>query len=449
VRRWPFIAAFLVACTLLVLFFHQEASGNGRSRLLTVWGLVEDHTYRGDRWHTLTFDKSYVAGHFYSDKAPLASYVLIPFYWLWRTVEGGAQTPRDLETAHHLGELVASAIPFSIFALLIYFRLRRTSALSPSEAVWWSLLAAFGTSIFNYGNSYFSHVLAGTLFLASYLLAVERERHFAWAGLLGGCAVLTEYPLIILVGGILLLIALDPNQRKQRLLAYCAGALPAAALFFFHNRMITGHVWQLPYAMVVDSWKPMKTNFGMRLPNAWAVWHLSFSPYRGAFFYGPLLALLFPLLFFRFDGPNRRRWVIIGLCVIYYLFDCSYFRWDGGWCTGPRHLAPALMLCIYEGTAALARARSPRLTRAFLALAACGVAINLAFASTNALPSTADFDPLFNTALPHLWSHQMNPHNLATEWAGLNPHPYSLILWATMFVYFALQLGWLAERRAP
>ena len=53
--------------------------------------------------------------------------------------------------------------------------------------------------------------------------------------------------------------------------------------------------------------------------------------------------------------------------------------------------------------------------------------------------------PLFNMAIPRLWAHQLSPHNLATEWLGLKPHPYSLILWAAMFVYFAEQLADLAS----
>ncbi len=445
-RRLVPIGAFLAACVLLITFFHEEPSGNGRSRLLTVWGLVENHSFVGDRWHTLTYDKSYVNGHYYSDKAPFSSYLVLPFYAVYRLIEGGPQTPRDIETSNHLAIVVAAAIPFAVYALLIWLRLLRRTALSPSRATWYALLAAFGTSVFNYGNSYFGHVLAGALFLLSYVLAIERERYFVLAGALGGFAVLTEYPVFILVAGVLLLLLLDAETRKRRLLLYCAGALPAAFLFFFHNKMITGHIWQVPYARVVDTWKPMQEQYGMRLPNPWAMWNTSFTPYRGVFFYGPLLILLFPLLWLRFDGPRRRRLIVFGLCVAYFIFNSAYYRWDGGWCTGPRHLTPAIMLCAYEGAAALARVESPRWHRAFLVLAAAGVAVNVASAATNPLPSTTLAAPLFQAVLPDWFHNHLNAHNLLTEWAGLKPAWYSPIVWSLMFAAAAVGLSKIAER---
>src|SRR5262249_39350640 len=143
VRRGLLIAAFAAACVALVLFFHQGASGNGNSRLLTVFSLVEDHGFRGDRWQQFTNDKSFVAGHYFSDKAPLSSYVVLPFYALYRAVEGGPYTPRDVEAANHLAEVVAAAVPFAIFAVLVLLRLLRENTVSPSTAVWFSLLAAF------------------------------------------------------------------------------------------------------------------------------------------------------------------------------------------------------------------------------------------------------------------------------------------------------------------
>src|SRR5207245_1678370 len=83
--------------------------------------------------------------------------------------------------------LVASAIPFGVFAALLWWNAARRRP--GGDAVWIALFAAFGSFVVIYANSYFGHVLAGTFFLLSYVLAVDRDKHFYLAGFFSGCAV--------------------------------------------------------------------------------------------------------------------------------------------------------------------------------------------------------------------------------------------------------------------
>ena len=409
------------------------------SRMLTVFGLVEDGTFYGDRWQQLTFDKSLVNGHFYSDKAPLSSYLVLPFYWLYR--QGHADLPHsktDTEAANHLAILIAAALPFAIFATLLWWRIARDRP-GPS-AVWYALVAAFGTSILNYGNAFFGHVLAGTFLLLSWVLSIDRNRYYLSAGLLAGCAVATEYPTFIAVVFILLGIFRQPD-RNHRIGAFLVGAIPPAILFFVHNHFITGHFYKLPYSYVVDFWKPMQTGFGLSLPHLNAFFGLSLSPYRGGLFYGPILILLLILLII------DRKWLVLGLIAAYYVFVTSYYSWEGGWCSGPRHLTPVLMIALYEGVGAFARRN--RFHALFLALGMIGVAINISTAATNALPSSHMFAPLFQAVLPDLFANRINPHNLLTELFGLKPIAYSLIIWAWLFAVVGSSFSLLArEARA-
>jgi hypothetical protein len=417
VPRRRLLFAFAGACALAVAFYHQAPSGNGTSRLLTVFSLVEEHRFIADDFQWLTWDKAVVDGHFYSDKAPLSSYVVLPFYWLYRQFVRGPFTLACVEAANHIAVAVAAALPFAIFATLLWWRAARVRP--GSRAVWLALAAAFSSFVLIYGSSYFGHVLAGTFFLLSYVLAIDLDKRFHIAGLLAGCAVATEYPLLIAVFFLMLRLWRGPD-RVRKLSQFLVGAIAPALLFFFHNKAITGHYLDLPYSHVVDTWKPMRTAFGIRLVDPQALVNLLVTPYRGLLFYAPILIVMIPLLY------RQKQRFSVWLLAIYVLFNSTYWVWSGGWCTGPRHLTAATMLCLYEGIAACRRGPSQRL---YLGLGAAGALINLASAATVPLPPERDGIPFIQAVIPALLRGHSEAHNLLTEWLHVGPHSWFLVLW--------------------
>src|SRR5206468_369527 len=84
--------------------------------------------------------------------------------------------------------------------------------------------------------------------------------------------------------------------------------------------------------------------------------------------------------------------------------------WDGGGCTGPRRLLPVVLLVLYEGAGAWARTR--RFGVLFVALAVLGVVVNVAFAATDPIPSTAQPRPFMDIVFPHVRDGNINPHNI-------------------------------------
>jgi hypothetical protein len=433
---------FLLFATLLALFFHQGRSWNVDSRLLTVYAVVEHGTLRADGWKGETGDYATVGGHVFSDKAPLTSFLVVPFYWAWRTYEHHRpQSSLDREAGNHFGVVVACAIPFAVFAALVFSRVRRNLA-SPRGAVWIALMAACGTCLANYGGMFFGHMLAATFFIAAYALAVDRERHFALAGFLGSCAVLTEYTLLLTQVVVSIYLLLGP-KRWQRFGSYVGGALPGAVAMFVYNRVITGAFTDFPYSHVSDTWAPMKTAFGIRLPSPEAAWELVFGQYRGLAFYAPTLLLFIPLIALRFDASRRRRNLALGLMGAYVLLIASYFKWDGGWCTGPRHLAPVIALATYEGAGALAKIRRGRVTFALLAL--WGALVSVCASATDSIPSESFKAPAFEIFFPRAWRGDLNDHVLLFEW-GLHRGRYMIGLWFVAFATFAWMLSILYRR---
>jgi hypothetical protein len=434
-----------LACVLLVLFFHQWAGWNGNSRLLTVYALVEEGTLRADRWRGLTGDYAELDGHLYSDKAPLASFVVTPFYWVWRHGAREPQTAHDQEAAIHIADTVACAIPFAVFAMLVFRRLARRG-LSLRAVVWITLGAAFASPLRCYGSQFLGNMLAATLFLGAYVLAVEDEDNFELAGLLGGLAGAAEYPLI-LSNAVVLFYLLLGQDRWRRSARYVFGASAPAILLLLYNRQITGHLFDFPYAHENSHFPQMHTVFGMALPSPNALWELTFGQYRGALFYAPALLVLLPLLVLRFDGPARRRRVVLALMGSQLLLISSYFMWNGGFCVGPRHLALFMALGLYEGVAALAG--EPRWRLAFALLSAWGILLNLVAVATDALPNDTWHSPVFEIFFPRIQQNDINSHNLLAE-AGLPNHRYTLAVWLGALVVAGLALSWSrASTRLP
>ena len=423
----------LVAC-FLVVFFHHGLGWNPSSRLLTVYALVDDHELAADDFKKETGDYAEVNHHIYSDKAPLSSFMVLPFYWVIRYAEVGAQTERDREMGNHIGVLVASAFPFVAFALLMLVRSLREDD-NAKRVVWLTMAGAFGTCLANYGGTFFGHMLAAALVLGGYVLACEREEHFAIAGALGGLSVLAEYPVAVtqmLIFGYLLL----GPQRWRRAFLYGAGAFPMALLMLAYNKLITGKWLDFPYSHVPEMWHEMHKAFGIRLPDPSAMWELLFGQYRGLAFYAAPLLLLVPLLITSFAGPRRRQLLVLTLMGGNLLLIGSYFKWDGGWCLGPRHLAPLMTLGMYEGVAALARVK--RFRGLFYVLCAWSGLVSIMGSATDSMPGEGFHSPAFEVFFPKFWKGELSDHilfsdrHLLGDWALPNGR-YLIFVWLALF----------------
>src|SRR4029450_2807814 len=137
------------------------------------------------RW---TQDKSVIRGHYYSDKAPLSSFVVLPFYAALHVLGLHRPPPNRYEgfKAQILGDLLTGVAPFVAIVCLAY---------AAARSVALAMLPFYGSFIAVYAGAFFGHVLAGFLLLLSYVFL--KEKRFAFSGLLAGLAILTEYPLAI------------------------------------------------------------------------------------------------------------------------------------------------------------------------------------------------------------------------------------------------------------
>jgi hypothetical protein len=434
----------VLAAASLVLFFRGGASASPASRALTVLALVEHGTFQADQWFDLTIDQTIINGHIYSGKPPLPSFVVLPFYWMWRLLHPGAYAASDVNIVVYLGDIVAAALPFGAFVLLLERRAERD--MPARQAVWFALLAAFGTPLLSYGATYFGHMLSGTLFVFAYDAATratsdrEPSRWALIAGFCAGLGVLTD--LTTWVGVLVLAVFLATRPKGLRLAAhYAAGGLPCALAFGAYNACITGSPFDWVYVHVTSSlYSP--TPIKLDLHTLAVARDLLLSEYRGLFFYAPALLVLAPLAYTRTE-PRARRWLLAGFTGAHFLFVASYWVWAGGWCIGPRHLTPIMMVLLYEGTGALARSAA-RWRVAFVVLASAGLAGNLVAVATNPWIEVSRH-PFRDDYWPAFLRGEMTPDSVFRD-LGLGWGRGTVYAWCVLFVVTATLLAWQAKR---
>ena len=444
---WLFGSIFVVVNLLLSAYFLDAVpSPNPTSRALPVLTIYEEGHYAIDTYEKATMDKSFVNGHYYSDKAPLTTWIVLPFYgvlkWLhWS--EPATGKPRWLP-ATLLGDFLCGSVPFVVLLGFIFRKLVRD--LTAADAVAICMLPLYGSFVFAYAGVFMSHVLAGALLCASYILVIER-RLPVLCGVLLGLAVVAEFPTALALPIWAWAIA---RRGRRQLILFALGGLPCAFALLFYNHAITGTFTKMPYDFIADStFSEMRSGYGLNLPRPEAIWGLLFSTYRGMFFYAPaLIVVAFAYLLTR--GPRVVRETFstpLGiLSVCYLLLISSYFMWWGGWAYGPRHLIPVAMLLFYEGIPALAR--TGRFRGWLYAASVVGIGMVWVAKATALYIMPEQFsNPVFDIALPAFLNGQLRHDAIPTQMFGMDPL-IAAWLWLGLLVVSVIGLTLLARREA-
>ena len=187
------LAFILMNVVLAGYFLDSIPSPNPTSRVLPVIALFEDGTYAIDRYADTTMDKSFIDGHYYSDKAPLSTWLVLPVYGLLKQAGLPAADIfyfKWLPVAF-IGGVLCGTVPFVVLVWLIARRLEREDP--SANVVLLSMLPLYGSFVAAYSGVFVGHLLAGILLTGSYAL-LKSERRPALCGFLVGLAVVAEYP---------------------------------------------------------------------------------------------------------------------------------------------------------------------------------------------------------------------------------------------------------------
>ena len=374
---------------LIYLFNIAPITGANENRYLDlVRAMVEEGRFEIDTYQYNTIDKSYYNGHYYAGAAPGPAFLAIPAYLLYRTVEPwipvdlfsqydktkyirgylkGIEAPDAFVQAYPLGRFIVlhfllTGLTCSAMAALMavaLFRFLKSMALNVRWAYGIAFAFAFGTTIFYYATRLYAHVLgSGFVFFAFLLLLMPKirlqflsPRAIFWSGFCLGTSVLMDYTVFPAAGIVGLYLLWTVRDRR---IGYgiAGGMLPLILLMSYHAHCFGSPfhtAYGLPNGPVDDGTHVhYNENFhGFALPPLTQMWGLSFSLFRGVFWYIPVtFCCLFGLVrMLKSDSPFRVEWQVVGAILLgQFLFNAMMHPdyWYGGWEFGPRFLTPMI-----------------------------------------------------------------------------------------------------------
>lgn len=335
---------FLISLLLCSWHLDHGANDNTMARAASVASMVDRGTLEITPIHALTGDKALVDGRYYSDKAPLPTFAVLPFHAF--AVCTGMVLPGEHGTMGpallRLGGFICGSLPLALLMTLVWQDLRRRKVALPMNAALMATLPFFGSFLFVYSGSFYNH-LPGTLFALLGARAVLREKPLL-VGLWGGCAFLSESVLLLLpaLWGAQWLLA----GRWRTLLPLALGMLPAVLGTMAHNMAVTGHPLVLPNAFAAN-YSAMHSGYGFGTWQPEAFLGMLVSDYRGLLFYMPALVVGLWTLPRRMRKAELLHDPMVLPSLILIAAFLSHATWWGGWTYGPRYvMAPATLLLV-------------------------------------------------------------------------------------------------------
>jgi hypothetical protein len=400
IAEWLFLLTFAAAA-----YFYGGAGWSQNATFDVTRAIVERHTFAIDAYASNTGDRAFANGHVYANKAPaLAVLTAIPYAFL-HAILGTPQNAIALAVASYLCTLLTVGIFAALIPALLYLHARR-NGVDPLWAATVAITIAFATELLPYSTVMMFTLPSGALMLMAYT-----SRRPEAGGFAAGLATAMNYlcaPAIVFfaihhgrqapspVGA--------PGQahRLSSMLRFLAGAaLPLIALAVY-QRVCFGSFFATSIAREDSRFLTKGAALGVfGRPSLEALYGITISPYRGLFFFAPVLLLaLVPLV---------RERAIAAVSLVFFAANVCFNGWEAGFGVGARYLVPLIPLggVALCGAAALGGAK--RRWKIFIALAAISFAINFTATAVDPQPSATVPRPLTQYLLPLLIHGHFSP----------------------------------------
>lgn len=457
------IGLFLLVWFSCAWFGSWEGNPNNATRLFAAVSLVEDGDATIDEFAALTIDFARFGEHYYLDKAPGMTLMALPAVAAVTALTGvrSAAVPlregdpgfsRFMLARQWAATASGPALLTAIAAALLFdLALGLTGRAGAALAA--SLAYALGSPIWGWSTTLFGHASVAALYLIA-VWAVWRGTADArmrpglamLAGAALGWAVVVEYQAVLAGSaiGIWALVRAWPRPERWRLIGLAvAGGVAALLPMAAYNLVAFGTVFRLGYQGVVG-WEGMNQGlFGLTTPSLSVLREITVGPRRGLLWVAPVL-LFAPIGLARLWRGRATRGLAVAAgagAAIVLLVNASYFYWDGGNSTGPRHAMPAAGL-LAVGVGAYWASLETRAERLFVGgLLAASIGINLMIAAGDVMAPPDYKYPLKQVVWDMRLAHgQM--FTVASSWWGWST-------WAGLALYLVVAgplLGWLARR---
>jgi hypothetical protein len=205
---------------------------------------------------------------------------------------------------------------------------------------------------------------------------------------------------------ILAFFVASPFRRTNvtPVVAFLAGALVPLAGLAFYQWTAFGSPWRTPIETMDPTYIDPGAVYGIFYgPSLEALWGITFSRYRGLFFYAPILVFAIGGAIVRSRRRERLRelTLIASIALVFLGFNITFNGWRGGDAIGPRYLIPIipfLGLLICDAVAPISAI--PVWRRLFVCVAVISLILNLAITAVDAQPAEVIRDPVLTYILP-------------------------------------------------
>jgi GT2 family glycosyltransferase len=461
--RGPFAMALATYLFVACAYFMPAPTWNPASRFALTRAIVERSTLEITPYAATTGDRANVGGHFFSDKAPVPSFMAVPFFAAQRTVSAArgyyagfridaARTQVIPNVAFQNGlyacSLATSGVAFAVLGVALFEIVRRRTG--EHVACITAVVTLLGTPLYPYATSFFGHTIAAAFLFAAFALTQlgRRPWRLVLGGLLLGLSIGSEYVCAIPAVILAVTIALDAPraERARRVYLLLAGAFaPLAALAAYHS-ICFGAPWTTGHSFGHRTGAAdVPSLIGITATNPRTIAALLFGRARGLFYVAPISAAALWCGALAWKRTRDRRLVIAALVLGSLLVaNASYAGWDGGAAIGPRHLVPAFG---FLGLGVAAGLTQPR-WRILMGVAAIGSMGLMLLATAIGVEAPPGGDAIFGYLVPHLREGHIARIAGASNWGmklGLSPGASLL----PILGWIVLGAGWLISHCRP
>lgn len=447
-------------------FGSLETNPNNATRLFAAISLAERGDAGIDRFEALTADKARFGGHYYMDKAPGMTLMAVPVVWLANKLTGDRSAnygadfaspglPRFLRLRLRLAVALGPALLTALAAVLLLDLATGVTA-NVGAGLVAALGYALGSSVWGWSTTLFGHApVAALLLIACWAVwrgtsgarESARWRYPLIAGGALGWAVVIEFPAVI--GGLAIALwalwrmrALAARARARLIGAATLAGLAALVPLALYNAHAFGSPFTLGYQGVVGFEGMEQGLFGLTYPHVEVLAQIVAGPDRGLAWVAPVLVLAPLGLGYLIRIPQTRDlgWLAAAIVVLVLLYNASYFYWDGGHSTGPRHAIPALGF-LALGLAPLWQAWGRTGRRWIAGLLGLSLFVNLAIAAALVTTPHGYHFPVIDPVMVRFFSGEVR--SVPGEWWG-----WPAAGGVALYLAAALPLLWWMVRRA-
>jgi hypothetical protein len=286
-------------------------------------------------------------GALYAKKGPIPSIALIPFVFVAKLIP-----VFSIRATAMLFNLIVTTLT----ALLLYTFIRWLNY-HPRTAFALALIYGLATTALPYVKTLFGEPLIALLFLVA-IMAIYRwhsedtgNSRWRWLVLAGAGAALTigiNSIYVVFAPIFAAYVFLGTSIKRDSLKAFASQTISFGLPFIVVGLMLGAYNW-IRFGNPLTSGYQFAAGEGFNYPLLYGLYGLIVSPYRGLFFYNPVLLLSIPSWWFlrRASSDSARlAWVTLALVIVQLLAFATWWSWYGGLVWGPRFLLPILPLMV-------------------------------------------------------------------------------------------------------